>query len=76
MELIRAIRQIYDNFGFETEILAASIRTPMHVLDCALVGADVATVPAKVLWGLVKHPLTEQGLKTFVMDAQEADIKI
>ena len=76
MDLIRIIRQIYDNYGFETEILAASIRTPMHVLDCALIGADVATVPANVLWGLVNHPLTDKGLATFVNDAKAADIKI
>lgn len=76
MDLIRIIRQIYDNYGFETEILAASIRTPMHVLDCALIGADVATVPANVLWGLVNHPLTDKGLAAFVSDAKAADIKI
>lgn len=76
MDLIRVIRQVYDNYGFKTEILAASIRTPMHVLDSALAGADVATVPAKVLWGLVNHPLTDKGLETFIKDAQAADIQI
>lgn len=76
MDLIRVIRQIYDNYAFETEILAASIRTPMHVLDSALVGADVATVPPAVLWGLVKHPLTEKGLDAFVKDAADAKIEI
>ena len=68
MELIREIRQIYDNYGFETEILVASIRTPMHVLDSALIGADVATIPAAVLLKLIKHPLTEKGLEAFLKD--------
>lgn len=68
MELIREIRQIYDNYGYETEILVASIRTPMHVLDSALIGADVATIPASVLLKLIKHPLTEKGLEAFLKD--------
>ncbi|KZL20483.1 putative transaldolase [Pseudovibrio axinellae] len=68
MDLIAEIRQIYDNYGFNTEILAASIRTPNHVKDCALVGADVATIPPATLKGLVKHPLTEKGLETFMKD--------
>ncbi|MEM9810449.1 MAG: fructose-6-phosphate aldolase [Pseudomonadota bacterium] len=76
MELIAEIRRIYDNYGFTTEILAASIRTPLHVKDCALIGADVATVPPAVLWGLVKHPLTDKGLEAFLNDAKAADIKV
>ncbi|WP_306028143.1 MULTISPECIES: fructose-6-phosphate aldolase [unclassified Stappia] len=68
MDLIREIRIIYDNYGFETEILAASIRSANHVKDCALVGADVATVPPAVLKGLVKHPLTDKGLEQFLSD--------
>ena len=76
MELIAEIRRIYDNYGFSTEILAASIRTPLHVKDCALIGADVATVPPAVLWGLVKHPLTDKGLDAFLKDAKAADIKV
>ncbi|MCA1299887.1 fructose-6-phosphate aldolase [Stappia indica] len=68
MDLIREIRVIYDNYGFETEILAASIRSANHVKDCALVGADVATVPPAVLKGLVKHPLTDKGLEQFLAD--------
>lgn len=68
MDLIREIRIIYDNYGFETEILAASIRSANHVKDCALVGADVATVPPAVLKGLVKHPLTDKGLEQFLAD--------
>jgi transaldolase len=68
MDLIREMRVIYDNYGFETEILAASIRTANHVKECALVGADVATVPPAVLKGLVKHPLTDKGLEQFLAD--------
>jgi transaldolase len=68
MELIRQIRVIYDNYGFDTEILAASIRHPMHVVDAALAGADVATMPYKVVTGLIKHPLTDIGLEKFMAD--------
>jgi transaldolase len=68
MELIREIRHIYDNYDFTTEILAASIRTPNHVKDAALAGADVATVPPAVLKGLVKHPLTDKGIESFLAD--------
>ncbi|CTQ61287.1 MAG: fructose-6-phosphate aldolase [Roseibium album] len=68
LELIREIRVIYDNYGFGTEILAASIRTANHVKDCALIGADVATVPPATLKGLVKHPLTDKGLDAFLAD--------
>ncbi|MEM9634219.1 MAG: fructose-6-phosphate aldolase [Pseudomonadota bacterium] len=68
LELIREIRVIYDNYGFETEILAASIRTPNHVKDCAIIGADVATIPPSTLKALVKHPLTDKGLEAFLAD--------
>ena len=68
MELIREIRQIYDNYGFETEILAASIRTPNHVKEAALIGADVVTAPPATLKALVKHPLTDKGLELFLAD--------
>src|SRR3954453_10621905 len=68
MQLIRDIVQIYDNYGFTTEVLAASIRHPMHVVDCALAGADVATIPFKVIQQLVKHPLTDKGLDSFMAD--------
>jgi len=68
MELIEDIRTIYDNYGFETEILAASIRTVNHVKDAALAGADVATVPPSTLKALVKHPLTDKGLEAFMAD--------
>jgi len=68
MQLIRDIVQIYDNYGFATEVLAASIRHPMHIVDCALAGADVATMPFKVIQQLVKHPLTDKGLEAFLSD--------
>jgi transaldolase len=68
MQLIRDIVQIYANYGFETEVLAASIRHPVHIVDCALAGADVATIPFKVIQQLVKHPLTDKGLDAFLAD--------
>ena len=68
MEVVAEIRQIYDNFGFDTEILAASIRTVDHVKRAALIGADVATVPPKILKELYKHPLTDKGLEAFLAD--------
>jgi transaldolase len=68
MTLIRQIVQIYDNYDFSTEVLAASIRHPMHIVDCALAGADVATIPFKVIQQLVKHPLTDKGLDAFLAD--------
>jgi len=68
MELIEDIRAIYDNYGFETQILAASIRTVNHVKDSAIAGADVATIPPSTLKTLVKHPLTDKGLDAFMAD--------
>lgn len=68
MELIADIRRIFDNYDFETQILAASIRTLNHVREAALIGADVATVPTSTLRALVKHPLTDKGLETFLSD--------
>ncbi|PKP80301.1 MAG: fructose-6-phosphate aldolase [Alphaproteobacteria bacterium HGW-Alphaproteobacteria-18] len=76
MELIQEIRQIYDNYMFETEILAASIRTANHVKLCALAGADVMTAPPSVIRSLVSHPLTDKGLETFLADAKKAGIKV
>ena len=77
MELIRDIRMIYDNYPhFETEILAASIRGPNHVKESAIAGADVATVPPKVLKSLATHPLTDKGLAAFLKDAEAAGIKV
>ena len=68
MDLIQQIRTIYDNYGYETKVLAASVRHPMHLVQCALVGADVATVPFKVLDKLVHHPLTDKGNAKFLAD--------
>ena len=68
MDLIRDIRQIYDNYAFTTEILAASIRTPNHVTQAALAGADVATIPPAIIKKLADHPLTKSGLEQFVKD--------
>ena len=68
MELISEIRQIYDNYAFDTEILAASIRTANHVKQAALIGADVATCPPAVLKSLANHPLTDKGIEMFLTD--------
>jgi transaldolase len=68
MNLIADIRLVYDNYGYETEILAASIRHPMHLLESARLGADVATMPLNVIVGLLKHPLTDIGLEKFLAD--------
>jgi len=68
IQLIEEIVQIYGNYQFETEVLAASIRHPMHIVDCALAGADVATIPFKVIQQLAKHPLTDKGLEGFLSD--------
>lgn len=68
MDLIRDIREIYDNYGFETQILAASIRSANHVKEAALAGADVATIPASVIKGLANHVLTDKGLEQFAKD--------
>jgi transaldolase len=76
MELIEDIRIIYDNYGFETELLAASIRSANHVKDCALAGADVVTVPTSVIKGLVNHPLTDKGLAAFMADAAKGGVKV
>lgn len=72
MELIANIRQIYDNYGIQTRILAASIRHPLHFVQCALAGADVATVPFKVINQVMKHPLTDNGLEKFLADYKKA----
>ena len=68
MELVEQILTIYDAYGFETEVIVASIRNPVHVLDSALMGADIATIPFKVIQQLIKHPLTDIGLKNFLAD--------
>ncbi|HJS73627.1 MAG TPA: fructose-6-phosphate aldolase, partial [Vicinamibacteria bacterium] len=73
MALIRDVRQIYRNYGFPTQILVASIRNPLHVIEAALVGADIATMPASVYRSLLKHPLTDIGLERFLEDWRKAE---
>ena len=73
LNLIAEIRQIYDNYGFETQILAASVRHTMHVIDCAKIGADVMTGPLSSIEGLLKHPLTDIGLAKFLADYQKGN---
>ena len=68
LTLIEDIRTIFDNYGFDTEILAASIRNPIHIIKCAEIGADVMTGPLSAILALLKHPLTENGLKQFLAD--------
>ena len=68
MEVVDEIRTIYDNYDFDTEIIVASIRTPLHVRDAALMGADIATIPFDVFNKIVQHPLTDTGLKSFLAD--------
>ncbi len=76
MQLIGQIRQVYDNYGFATQILAASIRHPMHVVESMLIGADSCTLPPKVLWQLSKHPLTDTGLDAFLADWETLDVEL
>tara|TARA_R110002167_G_scaffold100794_3_gene262856 strand:- start:44557 stop:45210 length:654 start_codon:yes stop_codon:yes gene_type:complete len=76
LELIEDIRTIYDNYGYETQILAASIRSANHMSDCAKIGADVATAPPAVIKAMANHILTEKGLAGFMADVKKAGIKI
>ncbi|HEX4117435.1 MAG TPA: fructose-6-phosphate aldolase [Rhizomicrobium sp.] len=76
MGLIRDIRAIYDNYGFKTEILAASIRSVSHVREAALAGADVSTIPVEIFKKLMSHPLTDKGLAAFIADAKKANVTI
>jgi transaldolase len=76
MGLIRDIRAIYDNYGFKTEILAASIRSVSHVREAALSGADVSTMPTEIFKKLMSHPLTDKGLAAFIADAKKANVTI
>uniref|UniRef100_UPI0039A71B33 fructose-6-phosphate aldolase n=1 Tax=Ornithobacterium rhinotracheale TaxID=28251 RepID=UPI0039A71B33 len=73
MQLIADIRTIYDNYAFETEILAASIRNPMHINQCALIGADVVTSPLNSILALLNHPLTDKGLMQFLADYKKGN---
>jgi transaldolase len=68
MDLVEQIITIYDNYGYDTEIIVASIRNPTHVVDAALMGADIATIPYNVIQQLIKHPLTDIGLEKFLAD--------
>ena len=72
LALIEDIRTIFDNYGYETQILAASIRGPLHIVNCAKLGADVITAPLAAIVGLLKHPLTDSGLATFLADHAKA----
>ena len=74
MHLIAEIREIYDNYGYETQILSASIRHTMHVVNCAKIGSDVMTGPLSAIKGLLKHPLTDIGLAQFVEDAKKMQL--
>ena len=76
LELIEDIRTIYDNYGYETQILAASIRSANHMSDCAKIGADVATAPPAVIKAMANHVLTDKGLDGFMSDVKKAGIKI
>ena len=76
LELISDMRQVYDNYGYETQILAASIRTANHITQCALIGADVVTAPPAVIKAMVSHPLTDKGLEQFMKDWAKTGQKI
>lgn len=73
MDVVEQIVNIYDNYGYDTEIIVASIRNPVHVLDAALMGADISTIPYKVMEQLIKHPLTDIGLEKFLADWNKMD---
>lgn len=75
MDVIEDIRAIYDNYGFATEIIVASIRNPNHVRDAALMGADISTIPFNVFNLLVQHPLTDAGIKKFLADWEKVPKK-
>ena len=72
LELLTEIVEIYKNYNWKTEVLAASVRHPIHVIEAARIGADVATMPFKVMQQLIKHPLTDQGLDQFLADWRKA----
>jgi transaldolase len=76
MQLIAGIRLIYDNYDFGTQILVASVRHPLHVLEAAKIGAEVMTAPPKIIWQLFKHPLTDAGIASFLKDWQASGQKI
>ncbi len=74
MEIVEQIIQIFDNYAIESEVLVASVRHPMHVVEAALMGADIATIPFKVITQLIKHPLTDVGLERFLKDWEKANL--
>jgi transaldolase len=76
MDVIAQIVAIYDNYDFDTEVIVASIRNPLHVVDAALAGADVVTIPFKVIELMIRHPLTDAGIKSFLEDWQKLGAKI
>lgn len=76
MDLIQQIVTIYQNYGYKTEVLAASIRHPMHVLQAAMIGADVATIPFKIIDQMFRHPLTDSGLQSFLDDWKKNEAKL
>lgn len=75
MDLIRDVVQVYRNYGFTTQVIVSSVRHPMHVYEAALIGAEVATIPFKVLEQLIKHPLTDTGIKSFLADWEKVQKK-
>lgn len=75
MQIVNEIVTIYENYGFDTQIIVASIRNPLHVVDSALLGAHIATIPLKVIDKLVKHPLTDNGIERFLADWKKIEIK-
>ncbi|MGV8080768.1 MAG: fructose-6-phosphate aldolase [Syntrophales bacterium] len=75
MELVEQILTIYGNYGYETEVIVASVRHPMHVLEAALMGADIATIPFKVIAQLARHPLTDRGIDAFLEDWKKVPVK-
>ena len=76
MQLIQEIRMIYDNYDFPTEILTASARGPMHILEAAKIGSDIVTAPPKAIWQMFNHPLTDKGLKAFLDDWEQTGQKL
>ena len=74
MDLVRQIIQIYNNYGFKTQVLAASLRHPLHVVEAAMAGAHVATIPFKVLDQMIKHPLTDKGVEQFLKDWEKVPV--
>jgi len=73
MELVQQIKTIYDNYGIRTEIIVASIRNPLHIVEAALIGADICTIPFNVMEKMVKHPLTDKGITQFLEDWKKVE---